>query len=100
MMRALLDTNAVLDFLLDRPTFAEAAAAIWEALVQKRFAGYVAAITPINLFYIARKLKGAEMARATVWPGSSGNVKSAPWIWRRFRLRWPCPSKTMKMRPN
>jgi predicted nucleic acid-binding protein len=66
MTRALLDTNVVLDFLLDRPPFAEAAAAIWEALVQKRFEGYVAAITPINLFYIARKLKGTEMARASV----------------------------------
>ena len=66
MMRVLLDTNVVLDFLLDRPPFAEAAAAIWEALVQKRCEGYVSAITPINLFYIARKLKGVEMARASV----------------------------------
>lgn len=65
-MRALLDTNIVLDFLLDRPPFAEAAAAIWDALAQKRFEGYVSAITPVNLFYIARKLKGAEMARASV----------------------------------
>ncbi len=66
MLRALLDTNVVLDFLLDRPPFAEASAAVWEANKQKRFVAYISAITPINLFYVARKIKGAEVAIASV----------------------------------
>lgn len=66
MMRVLLDTNVVLDFLLDRQPFASEATAIWEANKRGDFEGYVLAITPINVYYIARKLKGAEFARQCV----------------------------------
>jgi len=65
-MRVLLDTNVVLDFLLDRAPFAEAAAALWQANEDGRLAAYVSVITPINVFYIARKLKGAPAARQLV----------------------------------
>jgi len=65
-MRALLDTDVVLDILLDREPFAEAASALWQANQQGDFEGYILAITPINVFYIARKLKGAEIARRAV----------------------------------
>ncbi|HLF28571.1 MAG TPA: PIN domain-containing protein [Anaerolineae bacterium] len=63
MTRVLLDTNVILDFLLDREPFAEAATQLWQANEQGRFEGYISAITPINVFYIARKLKGPETAR-------------------------------------
>ncbi|MEJ5198886.1 MAG: PIN domain-containing protein [Anaerolineae bacterium] len=62
----LLDTNVVLDFLLDREPFAEAATEIWEANRQGRIEAYVSAITPVNIFYIARKLRGVEVARQIV----------------------------------
>ncbi len=65
-MRVLLDTNVVLDFLLDREPFAEAATEIWEANRQGRIEAYVSAITPVNIFYIARKLRGVEVARQIV----------------------------------
>lgn len=65
-MRVLLDTNVVLDFLLDREPFAEAATEIWEANRQRRIEAYVSAITPVNIFYIARKLRGVEVARRIV----------------------------------
>ena len=65
-MRVLLDTDVVLDLLLDRPGFAEHAAAVWEANEQGRVEAYISAITPVNVFYIARKLKGAEKARQAV----------------------------------
>lgn len=61
-MHVLLDTNVVLDFLLDRAPFAEAAAQLWEAQRQGRFVAYVSAITPVNIFYIARKLRGIALA--------------------------------------
>lgn len=65
-MRVLLDTDVVLDLYLDREPFAEQAEKIWQANERGVFAGYVAAITPVNLFYIARKLRGAATARQAV----------------------------------
>lgn len=66
MMRILLDTNVVLDYLLDREPFAEMAAGVWEAHRQGHIEAYVSAITPLNIFYIARKLKGVAIARQIV----------------------------------
>jgi len=63
MMRVLLDTDVILDLMLDRPGFADAAAILWQAHEQERLEAYVSAITPVNVYYIARKLKGAEIAR-------------------------------------
>jgi len=64
--RVLLDTNVVLDFLLDRAPFADEAAALWQANDDGRIEAYVSAITPVNVFYVARKLKGIETARQLV----------------------------------
>ncbi len=66
MTRVLLDTNVVLDFLLDRAPFADEAAALWQANDDGRIEAYVSAITPVNVFYVARKLKGIETARQLV----------------------------------
>lgn len=65
-MRALLDTDVLLDLFLDRESFAETAAALWEANERGDFEGYISAITPINLFYITRKLKDLPTARQAV----------------------------------
>ncbi len=65
-MRVLLDTNVIVDLFLDRAPFADAAAALWQAQEQERISAYVAAITPINLFYIARKLRDEKTARQAV----------------------------------
>jgi len=65
-MRALIDTDVILDVLLARPEFVEAAAGIWKANHEGRFEGYIAAITPLNVFYIARKLKGQEIAQRAI----------------------------------
>jgi predicted nucleic acid-binding protein len=64
MMCVLLDTDVVLDYLLDRAPFAAAASVIWQAGEQGRLEIFVPAITPINVFYIARKLKGEALARS------------------------------------
>lgn len=65
-MRALLDTNVLLDLLLERPGFVDDAAAIWQAHVEGHFEGYISAITPVNLFYIARRLRTPATARYVV----------------------------------
>ena len=62
-MRVLFDTDVILDVLLDRPGFVEPATSLWEASEEGRFDAYISAMTPVNVFYIARKLKGAEAAR-------------------------------------
>ena len=56
MMRVLLDTNVVLDYLLDRQPFAESAAQIMDAHKAGHFEGFVSVITPLNVFYITRRL--------------------------------------------
>ncbi len=61
-MRVLFDTNIILDLLLDRVPFADDAAALWQANADGRLEGFVSAITPVNLFYIARRLKGRATA--------------------------------------
>ena len=38
----------------------------WQAIQQGRVEGYVSPITPVNVFYIARKMKGADYARHLV----------------------------------
>ena len=65
MTRALLDTNVILDFVLARPPFADAAAQVMEAHRAGRFEAFISPITPVNVFYVARKL-GAERARASL----------------------------------
>lgn len=62
-MRVLLDTDVVLDFLLARHPFGEAAQSIWRAHEQGRCTAYISAITPVNIAYIARKLVGANEAQ-------------------------------------
>lgn len=65
-MRVLVDTDVILDALLARPNFVEEAAIIWQANVDGVFEGFVSAITPLNVFYIARKIKGIDAAREAV----------------------------------
>ncbi|HUK91992.1 MAG TPA: PIN domain-containing protein [Blastocatellia bacterium] len=65
-MRVLFDTDVILDVLLDRPGFVEPASALWEASQEGRVDAYISAITPVNVFYIARKLKGLKTARYAV----------------------------------
>jgi predicted nucleic acid-binding protein len=65
-MRVLLDTDVILDIFLERQPFAEEAVALWAANKAGDFEGYVSGITPVNLYYIARKVKGYEKARLAV----------------------------------
>ena len=57
-MRVLFDTDVVLDLLLERPGFVEAAAALFDLHDQGALQAYISAITPFNISYIARKVLG------------------------------------------
>lgn len=65
-MRVLLDTNVLLDVLLKREPWVEASSAVWQASDEGRIAGYVAACTVPDVFYIAHRLTTLQTARAAV----------------------------------
>jgi predicted nucleic acid-binding protein len=56
-MRALIDTNVILDVLLNRQEFLPASADVWIANERGLFEGFVSAITPVNVYYLARSSK-------------------------------------------
>lgn len=64
-MRVLLDTDVILDHLLQREPFAQAAGELLELSARGIIDGYISGITPINVFYIARRFMGrAELRQA------------------------------------
>jgi predicted nucleic acid-binding protein len=65
MKRVLLDTNVVLDALLDRQPWSAAATQIWQAHRAGKVEAHVNATSVTNIFYVSRKLIGRERA----WQG-------------------------------
>jgi predicted nucleic acid-binding protein len=65
-MRVLLDTNIILDFLLAREPFFSDADALMQSIISGQIQGFVTATTLTDIFYIARKSKGIEMAKQNV----------------------------------
>lgn len=66
MIRALIDTNVVLDYMLEREQFIESASLVMDAHQAGRFEGFVSTITPLNVFYITRRFRGRDEARLYV----------------------------------
>ncbi|HKC62685.1 MAG TPA: PIN domain-containing protein, partial [Pyrinomonadaceae bacterium] len=56
-MRVLLDTDVVLDVMLARVPFAQTASQLLDLAEKGLYEAYVSSITPINVFYVARKAK-------------------------------------------
>ena len=65
-MRVLLDTDVVLDVVLAREPFAQESVEIFRLHEQGKIDAYIAAITPINVFYVTRKLKGRHEAQRAI----------------------------------
>ncbi len=65
-MRALLDTNILLDVLLNRVPWQAEADAILHASREGRLITVVSALTIANAFYVGRRSVGTEAARAGV----------------------------------
>jgi predicted nucleic acid-binding protein len=65
-MKVLIDTNIVLDLLLERESFVEAAIELFEQVEQGHLVGYIAATTVTNIFYIMRKTEGRAAAIAAI----------------------------------
>ena len=65
-MKVLIDTNVVLDLILERQPFVENATALFEQIERGNLEGYIAATTLTNIFYIIRKTEGREVALAAI----------------------------------
>jgi len=65
-MKVLIDTNIVLDLLLEREPFVEDAITLFERVEAGQIQGYIAATTITNIFYILRKAQGREAALQAV----------------------------------
>jgi predicted nucleic acid-binding protein len=61
-VKILIDTNVVLDLLLERKAFVEPAIAIFQQIEQGNLEGYITTTTITNIFYIIRKTEGREVA--------------------------------------
>lgn len=61
-MKVLIDTNVVLDLLLEREPFVETAISLFEQIERRNLDGYIAATTITNIFYIIRKTESREVA--------------------------------------
>ncbi|MGB0388565.1 MAG: PIN domain-containing protein [Ardenticatenaceae bacterium] len=65
-MRVLLDTNVILDVLLNRTPSVTEAKAVWQAHEDGRITGYMTATTMTDIFYIAHRLTDRATARTAV----------------------------------
>jgi predicted nucleic acid-binding protein len=65
-VKALLDTNILLDFFQARIPFYADAQAVWDQITNKKFDGYVTGVTIVNVFYIVEKASGIVEARKAV----------------------------------
>jgi predicted nucleic acid-binding protein len=66
-VRVLIDTNIVLDFLLQREPFSQDAELLFQSIDAGQIIGYVTATTLTDIFYISRKhARSVEQARQAV----------------------------------
>ncbi len=66
-MKVLIDTNIVLDFLLEREPFYQNAQLLFQAIDSRRVVGYIAATTLTDIFYISRRhTRNVELARQAI----------------------------------
>jgi len=58
MMRVLIDTNIILDVVLNRQEFLEVSSTVIKLLLEQKYRGFVAATTLTNIYYIVRRVSG------------------------------------------
>jgi predicted nucleic acid-binding protein len=65
-MRVLLDTDVILDVITARMPFTAEAEELLDLSEQGAFEAYISALTPLNVFYIARKAKSSANLREAI----------------------------------
>lgn len=59
-----IDTDVIVDFLIDRKPYSREAAVIFTLIDQKKLHGYVSSLSFSNLYYLLRKLESHKKAIA------------------------------------
>jgi predicted nucleic acid-binding protein len=62
MIKVLIDSDVILDLLLDREPFADQSEQIFESLAVSRIQGYATTAAVLNIYYIACKTLGRNAA--------------------------------------
>ena len=65
-MRVLLDTDVILDVITARKPFTHEAAELLDLSEKGAFEAYISALTPLNVFYIARRAKSSINLRESI----------------------------------
>jgi predicted nucleic acid-binding protein len=65
-VKVLFDTNIVLDVLMDRAPFADAAVALFVAVEHGALQGYLCGTTVTTVYYLTAKVLGAKRAQEEV----------------------------------
>jgi predicted nucleic acid-binding protein len=65
-MTVLIDTNVVLDVLLERHPFSEDSFVIFQLANLERFTGYISASAVTDIFYISQKKLGKKGAKEAI----------------------------------
>lgn len=65
-MRILVDTNVVLDVMLDRKPFSLHAAKLFSKVESKKLVGFLGATTITTIYYIARRTVGSDQAKTEI----------------------------------
>jgi predicted nucleic acid-binding protein len=65
-MKALIDTNILLDVIQERKPFDAPATQVWNLVEQRHLDGFVSAISFNNIFFVARKQSGRQVAMDAV----------------------------------
>jgi predicted nucleic acid-binding protein len=76
LIRALIDTNILLDFLLQREPFFQDADLLFEAIATEQVVGHVTATTLTDIFYISRR-HTRSIAAVSVTYAQDGTSTSA-----------------------
>ena len=80
-MRILIDTNIILDVVLERQPFVEQATRLLQIAQQAGVELFLTATTVTDLYYITRKAKGRGIALNLLWI-CYNSLRSPEWIKR------------------
>jgi predicted nucleic acid-binding protein len=64
MTELFIDTDVIIDFLIDRKPYSREAAVIFTLIEQKKIKGYTSSLTFSNLYYILRKIESHNKVKS------------------------------------
>ena len=65
-MKIFVDTNVILDILLEREPFSEDSCVVWDAVENRDFEGFISSVSVQNIYFLVKKYKGRQLAIETV----------------------------------